>query len=143
MAERQFKFVTLLASFDGYKHVVSVVKDTILDCTNRKQLKLCRENVAWSSSKTIDELDQYSRTIERGYILIPPKKRLKFLKKSRDNPDMSYKDESDEKITFRTYKKNCHSKFDNEQSRKRKNRNQRKYRNKKKNKKARNTKNQL
>ena len=76
-------------------------------------------------------------------MLIPPKKRLKLFKKSHDNPDMCDRDGAEEKITFRRFKKNCHSKFDNEQSRKRKNRNQKKYRHKKKNKKARIAENQL
>ena len=69
----EIKYVTLLASIDGYKHVISLVGDKILDSTNRKKLVHCKENIAWCSTKTVEELEAGKQMIECGYLVQPPK----------------------------------------------------------------------
>ena len=100
----QIKYVTLLASIDGYKHVISVVGNRIVDTSNRKKLILCKENIAWCASKTLDELDQCKHWIECGYRLDPPNRRLKYLKKRRDDEAQKVDETEDKRIIFRTQK---------------------------------------
>ena len=78
------KLVTLMSNYDDYKHVISIVADSIFDSTNRKVLSLCEENIAWCSSRSVEDLKEKSRKIDCGYFLKPPKK-LKRLILNRIN----------------------------------------------------------
>ena len=98
------KYVTLVASLHGgYKHVIAVVGDKILDSSNRKKLTLCKESVAWCSSKSAFELEVFEKTIEIGFLLIPPKRSMKaFHKRASEAKNVM---NTKEKIQFRTLSK--------------------------------------
>ena len=78
-----FKYVTVLGAYDDYKHVISIVQNQIFDSSNKKILTLCRENIAWCCSKTVDDLQSSGRTIHSGYLLKPPKRNKNFFKKRK------------------------------------------------------------
>ena len=75
------KFVTVCGGYDDYKHVISIVENRIFDSSNKKILTLCKENIAWCCSKTVNELEASGKTIDSGYLVIPPKKDHNYFKK--------------------------------------------------------------
>ena len=62
---------------------------------------LCEENIAWCSTKTMEELEDCGQMIECGYLLQPSKRRIKYLLKVRkDEEELMIKEEIP-KVTFR------------------------------------------
>ena len=84
----KIKYVTLMPTPNGYKHVIAIVNNKIYDCENQKVLTLCKVNVAWSGSQVIDFLDSKQQTIIDGYNLIPSKKRKNKNLKKRQHTQM-------------------------------------------------------
>lgn len=84
----KIKYVTLMPTPNGYKHVIAIVNNKIYDCENQKVLTLCKENVAWSGSQVIDFLDSKQQTIIDGYNLILSKKRKNKNLKKRHHTQM-------------------------------------------------------
>ena len=92
------KFVTLLGSYDDHKHSIAIVGKKIYDSTNRKVLTLCRESIAWCSSKSVQALMNTGKTIQCGYTLIPPKKKKSKTAKrklSENDEEIKIDNESD------------------------------------------------
>ena len=75
------KYATLVAGHDDHNHVISIVENKIFESSNKKVLTLCKENIAWCSTKTIESLDKSGRTIQSGYLLTPPKRIKKKIRK--------------------------------------------------------------
>ena len=59
------------------------MKDKIFDSSNQKVLKLCEENIAWCSSKSVNEIKN-TKVIENGYLMSPSKSLLKVLLKRKE-----------------------------------------------------------
>ena len=95
------KYVTLLPSLDGFKHVIAIVGDRILDSSNRRVLTLCKENLAWCSSKCVEELDACGSMIEKGYYMSAPSRIVKVLQKRKLAEHRQFNDEKETNITFR------------------------------------------
>ena len=86
------KYVTLMPSANGYKHVIAIVGNKIYDCENQKVLKLCKENIAWCGSQPVDVLNSNRQTIIIGYMLEVSKarrvkKRIQFKQHHKKSPD--------------------------------------------------------
>ena len=78
-----FKFATVIGAYDDYKHVISIVQNQIYDSSNKKVLTLCRENIAWCCSKTVEDLKETGKTIYKGYSVEPIQKKSKKKKKKK------------------------------------------------------------
>lgn len=62
---------------------------------------LCKENIAWCSTKTLEELEDCGQMIECGYLVQPPKRKIKYLLKVRkEEEDLLARGEIP-KVTFR------------------------------------------
>ena len=96
------KYVTLVAGHDDHNHVISIVQKKVFDSSNKKVLTLCKENIAWCCTKTIESLDKTGQTIQSGYLLKPPK-RIKKLLCKRNIHEMQ--PDTDKQIHVRKYKK--------------------------------------
>jgi len=96
------KYVTLMGGHDDHNHVISIVRNKIFDSSNKKVLTLCKENIAWCCTKTIESLDKSGRTIQSGYCLTPPKKIKEVLCKRNIH---EIKTKRDPKVYRRRYKK--------------------------------------
>ena len=99
----QIKYVTLMPQPNGYKHVIAIAGSKIYDCENMKVLTLCKENIAWCSAKTMEDIDRNKQTIIDGCILKVPKRRAKHvLKRKFDREETTTKNHNYESKNKRT-----------------------------------------
>jgi hypothetical protein len=59
------------------------VENRIYDSSNKKVLTLCKENIAWCCSKTLEDLKKTGKTIYNGYLVIPLEKNLHFKRRRK------------------------------------------------------------
>ena len=95
------KYVTLRATIDGFKHVIAIVGNKILDSSSRHILPLCKENIAWCSSKVVEEIDACSRVIESGYLLRSPLRVRHVFQRRKKKAEEEVNEPQDTNIIFR------------------------------------------